>query len=212
MKPPNSYNGYNRLYTNHASKSSKGDGDIIDKMFQTVTELQEKEHKVKTITDYYHRYPDAPKLIPNVDSDNLPIKNMLEQSFPKILCKNGRNNNPSPQMQGHNNRNETASQNTGGNGSLVAFPSHNKDGDPQSIQPVPINNNDDNDSDNDDKCYAIKIVKKDDVDDRGFKITWTIKYNCLGDIMDAYVTDGLYTYLSERERRLEKRVQENSSS
>ena len=77
MKPPNSYNRYNRPYTNHASKSSKGNEDIIDKMHQTVIELQEKERKMNTIKEFYRRYPDAPMPIPNVDSGNLPIKNML---------------------------------------------------------------------------------------------------------------------------------------
>ena len=120
MKPPNSYNRYNRPYTNHASKSSKGDEDIIDKMHQTVIELQEKESKMNTIKEFYRRFPDAPMPIPNVDSGNLPIKNMLEQSLPKISCQNEPNNNPSPQMQGHNT-NKIASQKTGGNGSLVVF-------------------------------------------------------------------------------------------
>jgi hypothetical protein len=171
-------------------------------MCQVITEWEEKERKIIKIKEFYRRYPDAPMPIPNIDSNILPVKNMLEQSLPKILCQNEpNNNNPSPQMQGHNNRIKTASQETGGNSSPVAFPSHNSDSDPQSIQPVPINHgdkDDDKDDDNDDDRSGI--VKIDDVDDRGFKITWTVKYNSLGDIIDASVTDGLYTYLSERQR------------
>jgi hypothetical protein len=192
MKPPNSYNRYNRPYTNHASKSSKGNEDIIDKMHQTVIELQEKERKMNTIKEFYRRYPDAPMPIPNVDSGNLPIKNMLEQSLPKISCQNEPNNNPSPQMQGHNT-NKIASQKTGGNGSLVVFPSHDKDSDPQSPQPVPKNYDDNGDD-------GIVIVKKDDIDQWGFKVTYTLKYNSLGDVIDAYVTGGLYSYLLKRQR------------
>jgi hypothetical protein len=60
-----------------------------------------------------------------------------------------------------------------------------------------------------DKDYSgIRIVKKDDVDDRGFKVTWTLEYNCMRDLMDFWVTDGLYEYLSEQERRRKKRLQE----
>jgi hypothetical protein len=65
MKPPNSYNGYNRPYTNHASKSSKGDEDIIDKMFQFITEWEEKERKINKIKEFCRRYPDASMQIPN---------------------------------------------------------------------------------------------------------------------------------------------------
>jgi len=201
MKVPNSYNRYNRPYTNHARKTSRGNEDIIDKTYQTVTELQEKEHKINTIKEFYRRYPDAPMPISNIDSGILAVKNMLEQSLPKFYCHNGHNDNPSPQMPGHENRNKTVSQKTGSNGSLVASPSQNRNGDPQSIQPVHVNYGD--------KDYSgIRIVKKDDVDNRGFKVTWTLKYNCMGDLMDFWVTDGLYEYLSERQRRRKKRLQE----
>jgi hypothetical protein len=191
MKPPGSYNRYNRPYTNHASKSSKGNEDIIDKMYQTVIEQQEKERKLNTIMEFYRRYPDAPRPIPipNVGSTNFPIKKVLEQSLPKISCQNQQpKNNPSPQMQGQKalltyltyTRHKIASQNTGANSPLVALPSRNRDTDPRSIQPMPMNYGDDGDG-----YSGSRIVKIDDVDDWGFKVTMTLKYNCLGDIMDA---------------------------
>jgi hypothetical protein len=41
----------------------------------------------------------------------------------------------------------------------------------------------------------------------------TIKYSRVtGDIIDASVTDGLLSYLSERQRRLDKRLREYLSS
>jgi hypothetical protein len=70
------------------------------------------KHKINKIKEFYRRNPDAPMQIPKVDSDNLPIKNMLEQSLPKISCQNKPSNNPSPQMQGHDNRNKITSQET----------------------------------------------------------------------------------------------------
>jgi hypothetical protein len=201
MKPPSLYNPYNRPYTNHASKSSKGSEDIIDKMFQTVIEQEEKVRKVITIIEFYRRYPNAPRLIPNLGCTDFPIKKMLEQSSPKISCQNEPKNNPSSQIQGQKalltyltyTRHEIASQNTGANSPLVAFPSHNRDTHPQFTQPVPQKH--------DDKYNNRRgIVKKDDVDERGFKITWTLTYNDMGDLIDAWVTDGLYEYLEERQR------------
>lgn len=217
VKHQSSYNRSNYLYTNHANKDSKGDEDIIDKMYQTVTDLQEKEHKINTIKEFYRRYPDAPMPMPNVASGNLPIKNMLEQCLPKIAFQNEHKpnpkNNPSSQIQGQkalltyltNTRHKIASQNTGANSPLVAFPSHNRDTHPQFTQPVPRKHDDKHNN-------RRGIVKIDDVDDRGFKITWTLIYNSMGDIMDFSVTDGLYEYLSEQERRRKKRLQEYSSS
>jgi hypothetical protein len=145
--------------------------------------------------------------IPKVDSSNFPIKNMLEQSLPKIPCQNESNNNPSPQIQGHNNTNKIASQKTGANSPLVAFPGHNRDSDPQSFQPVPKNYDDKGDD-----YSGIVTVKKDDVDQWGFKVTWTIEYNSLGDILTASVTDGLYSYLTEQEKRRDKYLREYLSS
>jgi hypothetical protein len=227
MKPPNSYNRYNRTYINHVSKSSKGDEDFIDKVYKTVTEQQERERKMRTIKEFYCRYPDAPMPIPKVDSNNFPIKNMLEQSLPKIPCQNESNNNPSPQIQGHNNTNKIASQKTGANSPLVAFPGHNRDSDPQSFQPVPKNYDDKGDDYSGtvikrddysgtvikrDDYSGIVTVKKDDVDQWGFKVTWTIEYNSLGDILTASVTDGLYSYLTEQEKRRDKYLREHLSS
>jgi hypothetical protein len=83
MKASNSSNRYNRPYINHASKSSKGNEDIIDKMYQTVTELQEKERKMNAIKDFYRICPDAPRPIPNVGSAIFPSENMVEQSLSK---------------------------------------------------------------------------------------------------------------------------------
>jgi hypothetical protein len=80
---------------------------------------------------------------------------MLEQSLPKISCQNEPSNNPSLQMQGHNNRNRIASQKIGGNSCLVAFPRYNRGCNPQSIQPVPMTHDNDNDDDSD-----IVIVKR----------------------------------------------------
>jgi hypothetical protein len=214
-KHPSSYNRPNYLYTNHANKDSKGEEDIIDKMYQTVTYLREKEHKVKTIKEFYHTYPDAPMPIPNTDSSILPIEKMSEQSLPKISCQNESRNNPAPQIQGQNalltyltyltyTRHKIASQNTVVNSPLVAFPSHNRDTHPQSIQSMARNY--------DDKYNNRSgTVKVDDVDDRGFKITWTIKYNALGDIVDASHTDGLYEYMTEQQRLFEKRQHKSPS-
>jgi hypothetical protein len=210
-----SYNHSNYLYTNHANKGTKGSEDIIDKWYQTVTDLQEKEHKINTIKEFYRTYPDAPMPIPNIDSSIPPIEKMLEQSLTKISCQNEPKNNPSSQIQGQNalltyltyltyTRHKIASQNTGANGPLVASPSHNRDTHPQSIQSMSRNH--------DDKYNNRSgTVKVDDVDDRGFKITWTLKYNALGDLIDASHTDGLYDYITEQERRFEKRQHKSSS-
>ena len=54
--------------------------------------------------------------------------------------------------------------------------------------------------DNGDDYSGIVIVKKDDIDKWGFKVTYTLKYNSLGDVIDAYVTGGLYSYLLKRQR------------
>ena len=204
VKSPSSYNHSKRVHTNHANKGSKSHEDVIDEWYQRVLELEEKEHKMRKIKEFYCRNPDAPMPMPNIDASILPIKNMLERRLPKISFQSGasnnNNNNPSPKMQDNdNNRTKIASQKTGGDDRRGAFPRNNRHSHPRSIQPVPMN-------------YGSRIVKMDDVDDRGFKVTMTLKYNCLGDIMDAWVTDGLYEYLSERERRREKRLQEYLSS
>jgi hypothetical protein len=213
MTPPTSYDTYNRPYTNHASKSSKGDEDMIDKWYQIVTEQQEKEHKIKTIKEFYSRYPDAPMPISNIDSSILPIKKMLEQSLTRISCQNEPKNNPSSQIHGQKalrtyltyTRPKIASQNTGSNSPLIAFPSYNRDTHPQSIQSMSWNHDDKYNN----RSGTVKIHE---VDYRGFKVTMTVKYNCLGDVIDMWVTDGLYEYLSQRERHRQKRLQEYSSS
>jgi hypothetical protein len=213
VKHPSSCNRSNHLYTNRANKGSTGHEDIIDKCYQMVLEQEEKERKIRKIKEFYCRNPDAPMPIPNIDSSILPIEKMLEQSLTKIPCQNEPKNNPSPQIQGQNalltylmhTRHKIASQNTWANSPLVASTSHNRDTHPQFTQPVPRNHDD-----NDDHS-GIVVVKKDDVNDRGFKITWTIKYNFIGDIMDASHTDGLYEYMTEQERRFEKRQHKSSS-
>jgi hypothetical protein len=153
MKPPNSYNRYNHPYTNHARESSRGDEDIVDKMHQTVIEMEEKESKIRQIKDFYRRYPDAPMPMPNVASGNLPIKNMLEQNLPKISFQSGasnnNNNNPSPKMQDNDDdRTKIASQETAGNDPQAAFPRSNRQSHARSIQPVLINHNDNDDDRN----------------------------------------------------------------
>ena len=215
VKHTSQYNCSNYLYTNRANKGSKGDEDVIDKWYQMVLEQEEKERKIRKIKEFYCRNPDAPMPIPNIDTSNLPVKNTLEQSLPKISCQNVPKNNPSSQIQGlctlliylTYTTHKGASQNTGRNSPSVAFPRLNRDTHPQFTAPM----NHTSDNDDDDDRSGIYVVKRDDIDDRGFKITWTIKYNSIGDIMDASHTDGLYEYMTEQERLFEKRQHKSSS-
>ena len=107
--------------------------------------------KIRKIKEFCCRNPDAPVLIPSIDTSILPTKNMLEQCLQKISFQSGasnnNNNNPSPKMQDNDDdRNKIASQETAGNDPKAAFPRGNRHSYPRSIQPVLINH-DDNDDD-----------------------------------------------------------------
>jgi hypothetical protein len=144
-------------------------------MHQTIIEMEEKERKIRKIKEFYCRNPDAPMPVPSIDNSNLLLKD--------IIGHNGHSDNPSPQMPG---RDKTVSQKTGGNGSLVSFPSQNRNDDPQSIQPVPLNYDYN-------KIMVILLLLK-----------MISTSGVTGDLKDAYATDGLLSYLEERQRRLDK--------
>ena len=216
VKPPSSYNRSNHPYTNHANKGSKGDEDIIDKWYQTVLELEEKERKINKIKEFYCRNPDAPGLIPNIDTSNLLIKSMLEQCLPKISFQSGasnyNNNNPSPKMKDNDDDiTKIASQETGGNDPQGAFPRNNRHSHPRSIQPL-LTNHDDNDDDRNkiaDQKTAIQGIQNQDLngqakrplvrtslaghseENRNIKDLsknsyWVVKRNLMGDWIDFY--------------------------
>lgn len=67
------------------------------------------------------------------------------------------------------------SQEIGANSPLVSFPSHNRDSDPQSTQPVSTNYDDNDDI----------VIVKDDVDQYGFRVKWTLKYSRVTGLKDA---------------------------
>ena len=185
-RPSSSPYNFNRSSLNFSNKASNDNGDMIDEMYQMLTEIEKKRRKWEEIIEILRKYQPFLIQTPYTDISNSPIQDKEKIELPSILRQDRPQSHEVP-VQTHNYKIGTTSQKTKTENAPQHIPAgQNKETNRWSIRTEYL-------VDPDGEKWDVNVPPK---------ITWVCKRNFLGEIIDMYkVFEDPYDELREDAKR-----------